>query len=156
MRDHIKVPFYWETLILNLEDEEIGRLVRAVMEYAFKDIVPTRERLCGSEWAIWPIIKKDLDWQFEHPRAYRYPDDENMRIRNSLEYRNWRDAVFKRDRYTCRVCGQHGGKLNAHHIKHFAQYPELRLEVMNGITLCYDCHHAVHRHEIECPNNKGG
>ena len=63
-----------------------------------------------------------------------------VRLRNCLEYRNWRKAVFERDSYTCQECGQVGGKLNADHIKRFAHYPELRFEVSNGRTLCENCH----------------
>jgi hypothetical protein len=151
LRPHIKIPFYWGTYIINLKDEEAGRLVRAIMDYSFLGIEPTHERLHGAEWAIWPMCKKDLDWQFKHPRAYRYPTDEAMMVRNSNEYKAWRDAVFERDDYTCQYCKKRGGKLNAHHIKRFSKFPELRMELTNGITLCSDCHHAVHRGEIECP-----
>jgi hypothetical protein len=66
--------------------------------------------------------------------------DETRRIRNSWEYRQWRKAVFERDRYTCRVCGQVGGLLNADHIKPFSSYPHLRFDVINGQTLCLPCH----------------
>jgi len=66
--------------------------------------------------------------------------DENHRIRTSADMKAWRKAVFERDNYTCVLCGQYGGKLNADHIKPFALYPQLRLELSNGRTLCFDCH----------------
>ena len=64
----------------------------------------------------------------------------NALIRVSIEFREWRQSVFARDNFTCRECGIRGGDLESHHIKSFAQYPELRFEVDNGLTLCVDCH----------------
>lgn len=65
----------------------------------------------------------------------------NLSIRASLEYKLWREAVFKRDHYTCVWCGDNkGGNLNADHIKPFALFPELRFAIDNGRTLCVPCH----------------
>ena len=65
----------------------------------------------------------------------------NKAIRTSLKYREWREMVFQRDGYKCVIGGkEHGNRLNADHIKSFSQYPELRLDVNNGRTLCVDCH----------------
>lgn len=64
----------------------------------------------------------------------------NEKIRKSLEYREWRKAVFERDNYTCQNCGKRGGWLEADHIKQFAYYPNLRFAISNGRTLCKPCH----------------
>lgn len=64
----------------------------------------------------------------------------SMQIRMSPEYKLWRISVFARDNYTCQICKEVGGILNAHHIKSFSQYPELRFEKLNGITMCRECH----------------
>lgn len=66
------------------------------------------------------------------------------------EYKKWRRRVFERDNFTCVICKEVGGELNAHHIKPYVDYPELRYDVNNGITLCEDCHIAVHRDELDC------
>ncbi len=68
----------------------------------------------------------------------------NIKIRSSLEYKIWREAVFKRDNYTCIWCGGNkSGTLNADHIKPFAYFPELRFAIDNGRTLCIDCHNTT-------------
>ena len=65
---------------------------------------------------------------------------ENQIIRAGIEYRLWREKVFKRDNYTCWICGLRGGKIHPHHLKKFSDYPELRFTISNGLTLCKFCH----------------
>ena len=55
-------------------------------------------------------------------------------------YKEWRMKVFSRDNFTCQVCKKIGGYLEAHHIKKWSDYPDLRLDINNGITLCKECH----------------
>lgn len=72
-------------------------------------------------------------------------------VRNSQLYKNWREQVFKRDDYTCRVCDTRGGDIHAHHI-----YPVrdnknnlLIYAIDNGITLCEACHLETFGKEYE-------
>lgn len=65
-----------------------------------------------------------------------------------IEYHLWRDAVFSRDAWTCQDCGSIGKILNAHHIKQWVEFPELRLAIDNGITLCKECHKKRHKKRI--------
>ena len=91
--------------------------------------------------------------------AYKNPKDRigtlHRLVRDCLEYKNWRKAVFERDRYICTNCGfDRGGILQAHHLMPFAkiiknnniksleealQCVEL-WNVANGVTLCEPCH----------------
>lgn len=85
----------------------------------------------------------------DHPRWKGGANDHLKAIRGSSEYSDWRIAVFERDGYMCQECGDNtGGNLNAHHIKPFVDYPELRFEVDNGITLCEVCHWKTHGKEL--------
>lgn len=69
------------------------------------------------------------------------------------QYLAWRNAVLERDKYICQECGRQCKKyekgLAAHHIKPYAEFPNLRLEVSNGKTLCRQCHMKLHGKEYE-------
>lgn len=69
----------------------------------------------------------------------------SLRIRNSIEYKLWRDAVFSRDGYTCQKTRKKGINLVVHHIQNFSQFPELRLAIDNGITLSIEAHKEFHK-----------
>ena len=69
--------------------------------------------------------------------------------RKTLEYNDWRKAVFARDRYTCQCCGakSHRGsgvELHAHHIANWKDNIDCRYDVNNGIALCDKCHYKFH------------
>lgn len=64
--------------------------------------------------------------------------------RKRTEFRLWREAVFARDNWTCQKCGSRGDSLHPHHIRNFAEYPELRFAIDNGITLCVKDHRTFH------------
>lgn len=77
----------------------------------------------------------------------------NELIRKSVEYKLWREAVFKRDNFTCVWCGEKesvSGKLEADHIKPFALFPALRLAIDNGRTLFRECHKKTDTYLWKC------
>jgi len=76
------------------------------------------------------------------------------RVRKSWQYEQWRKQVYKHDKYTCRLCGAKDRYLNVHHLKSFSEYPELRMSVDNGLTVCIDCHCSIHGRFIPIPMKK--
>lgn len=72
---------------------------------------------------------------------------ETIRFRKTLDYKLWRNAVYKRDDFTCQMCFERGGKLSAHHILLFSEREDLRTVVANGITLCWSCHSSIKSRE---------
>jgi len=80
-------------------------------------------------------------------------------IRECFKYKQWILDVFKRDNFTCQLCGDRkSGNLVAHHMKMFnlilienniksiedALFCKELWSVKNGITLCKKCHIILH------------
>jgi len=87
-----------------------------------------------------PIFKREGE---QHWNWQGGVTDPNHEARNTQDLKSWRRAVYYRDNFTCHRCGLNGTRkhpIEAHHIKAFAFYPDLRFEVTNGITLCKECH----------------
>lgn len=75
-------------------------------------------------------------------------------IKSSLNYKLWRELVFKRDNWICQKCKQPKKYIHAHHIKSFSEIInknniksvddaikcEELWDINNGLTLCKDCH----------------
>lgn len=79
--------------------------------------------------------------------------------RSTNEYNIWRKQVFAKNNYTCQRCGikrtkSSQPKLNAHHIKNFSKYEDIRNSVDNGITLCECCHKKFHNIYGKTNNNE--
>ena len=144
------------SVIEELTDEQAGQLIKAIYRFSIELNNPEEpKKPTGLSWlmgAVFHHFKIKLMQDFEKLRIGQNNwnwkggiTPENNSIRNSIEYKHWRTSVFKRDSYKCQECGCVGDKLNAHHIKKFSQYPDLRLDVSNGITLCKPCHIDKHR-----------
>lgn len=71
--------------------------------------------------------------------------DDREKTRKYPEYIEWRKSIYERDHYCCVVCGT-SRDLNAHHINSYSLYPAVRLHMLNGVTMCKECHKAYHRY----------
>ncbi len=92
-------------------------------------------------------LKEQIPWnkdkkfpEYSGINHWNWKNGKSKRMLNTPEYKNWRTLVFQRDNYTCQECGKTNCYLEAHHIKAWVEYPDLRFEVSNGKTLCKSCH----------------
>ncbi len=129
-------PFYGKTHTQEtrqtLREAALGKI-----RHTTPHSIETKQRLSITSSANAHKGKDHWNWKGGISLGYRSQRKDEMR---KLPYKNWRTQVFNKDNYTCVDCGQHGGKLEADHIKQWALYPELRFDVTNGDTVCISCH----------------
>mgnify|MGYP001579349742 CR=1 FL=1 len=91
-----------------------------------------RKRMSGSN---------NHNWIFDRTKLVKKQE------RNDYAYKEWRRLVWSRDGFKCKIGNQDCyGRIETHHILNFRDYPELRYEINNGITLCH-AHHPRKRVE---------
>ena len=109
------------------------KLIKTMQTEEYKE--KQREAKTGDKNGMW-----NPDLTEEERQAYK------KHGRHYEGYKDFRESVFERDGYACVKCGDDkGGNLNAHHLLSFNEYPELRTDINNGVTLCVDCHLEFHR-----------
>lgn len=129
--------------------DKIGASLKGLKRAPFSD--QARKNMSDAHQGYVPAhIDKLAGWNKGKPATWATGDkhwnwkggisDTQEKIRKSIEYKQWRQSVFERDKYTCRLCKKVGGTMHADHIKPFAYYPELRFDIDNGRTLCVPCH----------------
>ena len=102
---------------------------------------------CGKKFIVKNYRKNSAKFcshNCEHKNRDKGLSTESEKIRKSIEFRLWREAIFARDNWTCQKTKIKGGKLHPHHIQNFAQYPELRFAIDNGITSSEKAHKEFH------------
>src|SRR3972149_10273424 len=83
-------------------------------------------------------------------KAYQWISDRTLlkddhRERGGQLHGEWSRNVKNRDKQVCRIATVNcDGRLEAHHILSWKDFPELRYELNNGITLCH-AHHPRKR-----------
>lgn len=110
-----------------------------VCNNAFLTIPSKKRKTCSKECN--KLYLREIRPRGENHPMWRggfYP--ESKAARNIAIYKDWRKAVFERDNYTCVMCGKRGVYIQAHHIKPFKYFENMRYQIDNGQTLCIDCH----------------
>ena len=102
-----------------------------------KKILPIKDLILETGKFDTQLMEKP--WLQEHRWAYQKGVN--------YGYANAREHALVRDRYTCQCCGKKNCRLEVHHIVFRRNGGSDRLE--NLITLCEDCHKAVHLGEVE-------
>jgi hypothetical protein len=101
----------------------------------------------GKHWSKEIIEKmsknrKGLTTKENHPNWKGGISSENelqrVRFRRTIQ-----KQVFKRDNYTCQICGVRGKDMTVDHIQSWAEYVELRFCIDNCRTLCVKCHYKI-------------
>ena len=102
-----------------------------------KKILPIKDTVL--ETAKFDTQLMEKPWLQEHKWAYQKGVN--------YGYANTREHALVRDDYTCQCCGKKNCRLQVHHIQFRSNNGSDNLD--NLITLCEDCHNAIHHNEKE-------
>lgn len=59
--------------------------------------------------------------------------------------KEWSRSIMNKDGFKCQICEYKGKKLVAHHLDGYHWCNKRRLDMTNGVTLCYNCHKDFHK-----------
>ncbi len=137
-----KKGIYSEETILKMR---IGKLGKKGNRAGVKASDETRKKISESKKGK-PSYKKGKEWiEFRgenHPRWIK--DRTQVKLdadRGGPLHKQWSRDVKNRDGWKCRIANSDcSGRMESHHILGWKEYPELRYQLNNGITLCH-AHH---------------
>lgn len=121
-----------------------------IIETCPNRLVNKKTRSCGClarELSIQrgKLLKKEKHPCWNHELSKEERECSQNRSLNP-ELKQWRNAVYRKDKFTCNICKDNRGKnLNAHHLFAWNKYKNLRFDINNGITLCNKCHTKFHK-----------
>ena len=104
-------------------------------------ISATRSR--PSPWLAGEANGMSGTYRHANPNYKDGSSPERQRLYANAEHKAVLRAVRRRDG-GCVNC-RSGARLHVHHVKPWAEYPELRFDPANLVTLCQPCHADAHR-----------
>lgn len=79
-----------------------------------------------------------------HPNWNPDLTDEEREKERGYNFIAWTKQVLRLANYTCNITGERGGKLAAHHLFNWANNPEKRFDLSNGVCISQDLHELFH------------
>jgi len=110
----------------------------------------------GKPHILTPEGKKSFTEKMSRQNNWKWIEDRTKLVtskgseeRRSSRYKDWRRQVCNRDKWKCRISNiDCNGRLEVHHILGFTEYPELKYDINNGISLCHFHHPRKRADEI--------
>lgn len=133
-----------------------GRELKGLFAAGHPDLVPPEKRGHSEETRkkISEFQRQNCRHGSDHPNWRGGLRSERKTAMAQYPYRDWRNAVFARDNWTCQICSTRGGYLEADHIKPWCAFPDLRYDVANGRAICRPCHLKLDTHGHKALNFK--
>lgn len=149
-----------EHLRKNSDVHKTGKIIRCCQcnkEFYRNNSAIKQHNFCSNKCYLDSSINKETIFKVGHksttPKGknhYRWNlnrEEVMKNKRNDGEYKQWVIRIKNRDNWKCRINNKDcSGYCVVHHILPWSEYPELRYELKNGITLC-QAHHPKKRAE---------
>lgn len=120
---------------------DCGKVRRYAMCKILNLVVNGRCRECQYKYL------KEIDPWNKGMRTRPISERSHRESRWGADYAEWHNECLRRDWYHCQLC-ESKERLEVHHIKSYKDYPQERLNLDNGITLCKKCHLEVHNFNV--------
>jgi len=118
-----KVGIYSDQTILKMREVKLGKISP---NKGRKASLETIIKITGENHSRWIKDRTQLK------KSDRHTDS---------AYSEWRKNVYRRDNFKCKINNLDcKGRIEAHHIFSWKDFPELRYNINNGITLCHFHH----------------
>jgi hypothetical protein len=139
-------------IIINKVSEQLNKETKG-LPVNYIELDPGRDEVerrlledpSGRDITLW---RQYIDsWYRSRETLRKINDDESEVFYHSVKWKRVRERVLKRDGYLCRECKRYGSDVNAemvHHVKPFKDYPGLKTDTNNLISLCLSCHGKMH------------
>ena len=112
----------------------------------FKIPKETKIKIRKNHFRYWLGKKRPKMSKEKHPNWKGGITPLSTALKQTSNYKIWRELVFLRDNFTCQnpnceFCDNKiGAMFHPHHIKPLSLFPELAFDINNGITYCAEYH----------------